>query len=51
VSGWRGEIDELDAMAKRVACDVAYIEAWSLTLDVKLIWRTFTRLPFDQQAY
>lgn len=51
VSGWRGEIDELETMAQRVAYDIAYIDDWSLPLDLKLIFLTFTRLPFDRQAY
>jgi len=51
VSGHRGEIRELDCMARRVAHDVAYIEDWSLLLDVKLLALTVARTPFDHRAY
>jgi putative colanic acid biosynthesis UDP-glucose lipid carrier transferase len=51
VSGWRGEIDELESMARRVAHDIEYIDGWTLYLDIKLIFLTFARLPFDQRAY
>ncbi len=51
ISGLRGEIQELDAMARRVACDIAYIEDWSPLLDIKLLALTITRAPFDHRAY
>ncbi len=51
VSGLRGEIHELDCMARRVACDIAYIDDWSPLLDIKLLVLTVTRVPFDQRAY
>jgi putative colanic acid biosynthesis UDP-glucose lipid carrier transferase len=51
VSGWRGEIDKLETMSRRVAHDIAYIENWSFLLDVKLILLTVARAPFDPQAY
>jgi len=37
---WRGEIDSLDQMEERVQYDLAYIQNWSLTLDLKIIFQT-----------
>ena len=51
VSGNRGEIRELDCMARRVAYDVAYIDDWSPLLDIKLLALTLARAPFDDRAY
>ena len=36
VRGWRGNT----SVAKRVECDLAYIENWSLLLDLKILART-----------
>jgi putative colanic acid biosynthesis UDP-glucose lipid carrier transferase len=51
VSGLRGEIRNLEAMAKRIELDLKYIENWSLLLDVRLIWMTFGKIPYDKFAY
>lgn len=40
VNGYRGITDELWKMEKRVDCDVWYIENWTFTLDLKIIFRT-----------
>ncbi len=40
VSGFRGEAQTVAAIKKRVACDIDYIERWSLLLDVFIIAQT-----------
>ena len=40
VKGWRGETDVLDKMEKRVEYDLAYMQNWSLWLDLKIILMT-----------
>jgi Undecaprenyl-phosphate glucose phosphotransferase len=43
VNGWRGETDTLLQIRKRVEHDLAYIENWSLWLDLKIIVLTVTK--------
>ena len=40
VSGYRGETETLEKMARRVACDHQYIREWSFWLDVKILVKT-----------
>ena len=51
VSGWRGEVDSLDKMQKRIECDLAYIRNWSLWLDVRIILKTITKEFSGENAY
>jgi Undecaprenyl-phosphate glucose phosphotransferase len=51
VNGYRGELDTVDKARNRVAYDLAYIENWSLWLDVKIILRTALLLVYDKSAY
>lgn len=45
VSGFRGETETLDKMEKRVELDLAYINNWSIWLDIKILVKTpFTLL-------
>lgn len=44
VNGFRGETDTLEKMQRRVACDQAYVENWSLWLDLKILLLTFVAL-------
>lgn len=41
VRGQRGETPTLRAMANRIASDAEYIGNWSLTLDIKILIRSF----------
>lgn len=48
ISGLRGETDTLDKMERRVEYDIAYINNWSLWLDIKILIKTpFTLLARD----
>ncbi|MEB0059220.1 undecaprenyl-phosphate glucose phosphotransferase [Variovorax sp. LG9.2] len=47
VNGWRGSTD----LAKRIECDIAYIENWSLTFDLKIIVLTVFKGFINKNAY
>lgn len=51
VNGWRGETNTLDKMQKRIEFDLAYIQNWSLWLDIKIIFRTMFIIFSDKNAY
>nr|WP_050569379.1 undecaprenyl-phosphate glucose phosphotransferase [Dickeya sp. CFBP 2040] len=51
VNGYRGEVDTLDKMEKRVYYDIAYIQSWSLWLDIKIIFRTIFKGFIGENAY
>jgi exopolysaccharide biosynthesis polyprenyl glycosylphosphotransferase len=51
VSGFRGETDTLDKMEARVKHDLAYIDNWSILLDLKIIAKTAIFGAFDSKAY
>ena len=51
VSGWRGETDTVEKIAGRVACDLQYIENWSLWRDIVILAKTIRRMPADREAY
>ena len=52
VNGCRGETKTTEAMADRVRYDIWYIEHWSLTLDIRIIFMTIAQiLGGDKQAY
>ena len=51
ISGFRGDIRDIDMMRHRVACDVAYIRSWSIALDIRLLVATVGGVLFDKAAY
>ena len=51
INGFRGEIDTLNTMGKRVAYDLHYIENLSLGLDLKIIFITVFRGFAHRNAY
>ncbi len=51
VNGWRGETQTVEQLEKRVACDLHYIENWSLFFDVKILLLTLRRGIASPQAY
>jgi len=51
VNGWRGETDTVDKISKRVEYDIAYIENWSIGLDLWILLRTALLVIHDPHAY
>jgi putative colanic acid biosynthesis UDP-glucose lipid carrier transferase len=52
IHGLRGEISDPIQIKQRVACDVWYLENWSIWLDVKIMVLTFLRIfSGDKNAY
>ena len=51
VNGLRGEIHSLEGMVSRVAHDNAYIDDWSLSLDIKILAKTVFVAAFQSTAY
>lgn len=51
VSGFRGEIREVNCMIDRVTADNAYIEDWSFVRDLWIILRTVPLVLKDPNAY
>jgi Undecaprenyl-phosphate glucose phosphotransferase len=47
VNGWRGSTD----LAKRIECDIHYIEHWSLGFDLKIILMTLYKGFVNKNAY
>ncbi len=47
VNGWRGDT----SISERIACDLYYIEHWSLKLDVKILFLTFFKGFVNKNAY
>ena len=46
VNGWRGNT----SIEKRIEHDLYYIQNWSLTLDIQILWRTW-RAVLHKHAY
>jgi putative colanic acid biosynthesis UDP-glucose lipid carrier transferase len=51
INGLRGETDTLDKVRDRVRYDLAYIDNWSVALDLKIILQTALLVLFDINAY
>ncbi|OAT31506.1 capsular polysaccharide sugar transferase [Buttiauxella brennerae ATCC 51605] len=51
INGYRGEIDALYKMEKRVQYDIEYIQNWSLWLDIKIIIKTIFKGFIGKNAY
>jgi Undecaprenyl-phosphate glucose phosphotransferase len=47
VNGWRGKT----SLEKRLEYDLYYIENWSLTFDLKIMWLTFWKGLINKSAY
>lgn len=51
INGFRGETDTLDKMEGRVRYDLRYIQTWSLSLDIKIIFLTIFKGFKHKNAY
>ncbi len=51
VNGFRGETDTLEKMQRRVEFDLAYIDKWSVLMDLRIILLTALSLVFDRDVY
>jgi lipopolysaccharide/colanic/teichoic acid biosynthesis glycosyltransferase len=51
INGWRGEIDDPEALRRRVELDLFYIENWSIWLDLRILALTPFRLLDASNAY
>jgi len=51
VSGYRGEVRDIQHMEARVAKDLEYIQGWSLARDVRILARTAVCGAFHRMAY
>ena len=51
INGWRGEIDNPEAIQRRVEHDLYYIENWSLLLDAYILATTPLALLKSDKAY
>ncbi|HEY4045748.1 MAG TPA: undecaprenyl-phosphate glucose phosphotransferase [Acidobacteriaceae bacterium] len=51
VNGWRGETKTVEQIEKRVACDLAYIENWSVWFDLRILMLTVTREILSRNAF
>ena len=51
VNGLRGEIRDVDNMARRVRYDLTYIQNWSPALDLRILFQTAWIVFRDHEAY
>jgi putative colanic acid biosynthesis UDP-glucose lipid carrier transferase len=51
VNGYRGECKRLEDMKGRIEYDLQYLRTWSMTLDMRILFRTLVRVWHDSRAY
>ncbi len=51
VNGWRGETATVEQIEQRVACDLFYIENWTVRFDLKIMALTILREVRSRHAY
>jgi putative colanic acid biosynthesis UDP-glucose lipid carrier transferase len=51
INGWRGETEGVEQMRGRVMHDLAYIQNWSLWLDLRILCKTVFVFLGDKKAY
>lgn len=51
IQGLRGGTDDIEAMARRVSADIAYIETWSFAGDLRIMLLTAPHLLTAENAY
>lgn len=45
---YNGYTDTIEKMLRRLELDLQYLDNWSLWLDVKILWKTFTNIVFGK---
>jgi len=51
VNGWRGEVDTLEKIQKRIEFDLYYIENWNVFFDLKIILQTIVIVFNSKDVY
>ncbi len=51
VNGWRGETATVEQIEQRVACDLFYIENWSVRFDIRIMVMTLLQEVRSRHAY
>lgn len=51
VNGWRGATDTAEKLQRRVEHDLYYIDNWSMSFDLRILFLTVVRLFTDENAY
>jgi Undecaprenyl-phosphate glucose phosphotransferase len=51
VNGYRGAVSSVEALRARVACDLSYIENWSLWFDLRILVMTIGATVGGENAY
>jgi lipopolysaccharide/colanic/teichoic acid biosynthesis glycosyltransferase len=51
VSGWRGPTETIEQIENRVAHDLDYVENWSLSGDIKILFKTIFVGFFGENAF
>jgi Undecaprenyl-phosphate glucose phosphotransferase len=51
VNGYRGALDSVEKIVHRVNHDLYYIENWSLSFDLKILWQTARLVFADDNAF
>ena len=51
VNGLRGETADVELLRRRIEYDLLYIDSWSLTLDIKILFRTLFVIWSQPEAY
>jgi lipopolysaccharide/colanic/teichoic acid biosynthesis glycosyltransferase len=49
--GWRGETDTEEKLVKRLEHDLYYIENWSVTFDIYVLFRTLIAVIAPKNAF
>jgi Undecaprenyl-phosphate glucose phosphotransferase len=51
VNGWRGATDTAEKLQRRVEHDLYYIDNWSISFDMRILFLTAVGIFFDENAY
>jgi Undecaprenyl-phosphate glucose phosphotransferase len=51
VNGWRGATDTAEKLQRRVEHDLYYIDNWSISFDLRILFLTVVRLFSDENAF